>query len=127
MPQEHASAKATMVVNYVADVKMDGRVISVTQLYARLAVKMETAQSQARVCATQDGMESAVPSIFIATITLISDHLLLSDMSGPDRYGTVPRTIWSELQFTESMQATLSLLPLSASDLVRPRQHVSCS
>jgi hypothetical protein len=33
------------------------------QLYARLAVKMETAQSQARVCATQDGMESTVPSV----------------------------------------------------------------
>jgi hypothetical protein len=32
MPQEHASAKATMVVNYVTDVKMDGRVISVTQV-----------------------------------------------------------------------------------------------
>jgi len=107
MPQEHASAKATMVVNYVADVKMDGRVISVTQLYARLAVTMETAQSQARVCATQDGMESTVPSIFIAMIPLVSDHLPWSDMSGPVPYGTVPRIISSELQSMESMQAIL--------------------
>jgi hypothetical protein len=29
--------------------------------------------------------------IFIATIPLVSDHLPLFDMSGPDPYGTVPR------------------------------------
>ena len=32
MLQEHASAKVTLVANYVTDVKMDGRVIFVTQV-----------------------------------------------------------------------------------------------
>jgi len=107
MLQEHASAKVTLVVSYVTDVRMDGRVISVTQPYARLTVKMETALSLARVCATQDGMESTVPSIFIATIPLVLDHLPLYDMSGPDPYGTVPQIILSALQFMESMLAIL--------------------
>ncbi len=38
-------------------------ILKILQLYARLTVKMETAQSLAHVCATQDGMESTVPSV----------------------------------------------------------------
>jgi hypothetical protein len=36
MPPEHASAKVTLVVSSVTDVKMDGRVISATQVFIRL-------------------------------------------------------------------------------------------